>query len=251
MYPALLKNGDILFLDLSHLMCHQMFFHGELSHESYAAPFLNSVLKPGDVFIDVGANIGYITKVASKLVGNEGIVHAIEPMPEAIRLLEVNCKNLHNIVLHKLAASDVSGTSLFSIKKRGDTSALGASPLAIRQIKIQVDTLDNILAAQKMIDVLKIDVEGYELEVLRGAKDILDRCAPLLYFEYIDAFASERRVTIKDYKSYLSPFGYTLAWVNPKYPDSELTSSEPSCYVIGIPNNNKWSNLPVSHLINT
>lgn len=241
MYPALLKNGDHLFVDLSQNMCHRYFYDGECTNEEYTTAFFEEVLAPGDVLVDIGANIGYFARIGAKLVGEQGTVHAFEPMPEALRVLKENIKGIPNIQLHEVALSAEQGTGEFSVNKHGDTSSLGRHPGALRTIRVSIDTLNNVLQTANRIDVIKIDVEGYELEVLRGAKKVLARHKPLLYFEFIPDYTTKRLISIDDFRALLEPLDYTLSWMNPEYPAGNMTSDTPSWYVIGIPAGSRWS----------
>lgn len=241
MYPALLNNGDTLYIDLSENMCHGYFYYGEVSDEQYTDAFFKKVLGEGDTFLDVGANIGYYTRLASKLVGKRGIVHAFEPNPAAIRLLEKNTRNLSNVHLHETAVSDAEGICDFSVNKYGETSAIGLNPAAKYVVRVRQNSLDNLFLDEARIDVIKIDVEGFEKEVLFGAKDIIGKHHPLLYFEYISIYASNRGFRFADFKSLLEPWGYSLAWININYPNGSLISEDPSSrYIIGLPKNSRW-----------
>ena len=243
MYRASLNDGDTLFLDLSQYMCHSYLYSGELFNEQYSVAFFERVLEPGDVFLDIGANIGYLTKVGARLVGEQGAVFAFEPMPDALRVLKENTRALNNVKLYQTALSDKKGSGDFSVNKYGNTSSLGENPGARRTIQVPIDTLDNSLKDEKRIDVIKIDVEGFELEVLRGATAILAQHRPLLYFEVIPDYTKERSIEIDDFNSLLVPYGYTLHWMNPEYPKGGLTTDTPSWYTIGIPAESRWSGL--------
>ena len=174
-------------------------------------------------------------------------MHAFEPMPEAVKILKKNIERMSNTELHETAVSNKQGTSAFSVNKFGDTSSLGDTPSARRKIQVHLNTLDNVLENENRIDVIKIDVEGHELEVLQGASKIIDKYNPLLYFEFINAYMSQRYIEFDDYKTLLEPFGYALSWVNPDYPHGSLATEEQSSYIIGIPTNDRskdrWSNL--------
>lgn len=241
MYPAVLKNSDTLFLDLSENMCHTYFYYGELPHEKYTEEFFKRYLKPGDVFLDIGANIGYFTRLVSNIVGKEGVVHAFEPMPSALCLLKKNTETLKNVVLHEIALSDQQGTSSFSVRKYGDTSSLGRDPTAAQVIRVEIDTIDNVFKETDRIDMIKIDVEGFEYEVLKGAIKTIRSKRPLLYFEYIDRYAEEKGITLKDFSKLLKPLGYSIGFVSSNYPNSPLISEEPSSYLLAVPEKNRWN----------
>lgn len=238
-YPAALNNGDSLYLDLSQDMCHGYFYHGELPHERFSTALFERVLSDGDTFVDVGANVGYFSRLACRLVGTSGSVHCIEPLPSALRLLKMNTSEFSNVTIHEIAATNEHGLGRFAVRKHGDTSSLDETTEAQDIISVGLDTLDNVLSDEPRIDVIKIDVEGYEIEVLRGAVGIIQRHHPLLYFEYIHA--DDRDVDLDDFQSLLGPHGYCLSWINASYPRGTMIGDTESPYVLGIPGNSKWS----------
>lgn len=241
MYPATLKNSETFFLDLSEDMCHTCFYHGDVPYERFTEAFLRTFLRDGDVFLDVGANIGYFTRIASKAVGTTGHVHAFEPMPQAIRLLRKNCEHLRNVCIHEHALSNHDGSSDFSVRKQGETSSLGDDPQAAQVIRVRTDTIDNLFSAQDRVDAIKIDVEGYELEVLQGARGTIRTKQPLLYLEFLGDYTRARGLTIDDYDALLKPLGYSLGWISAEYPRTPLISQVSSSYLIGVPAVNRWN----------
>jgi FkbM family methyltransferase len=249
MYPALLRNGDTLFVNLLENMCHGYFYFGEVYDEQYTDAFFRKFVKQGYTFIDVGANIGYYTRLTSNLVGKEGVVHAFEPMPSAFDLLKANAIDLSNVHVHQIAISDSDGSSFFSVNKFGETSSLGKNLNAKYVITVKQKSLDSLFLNVGRVDVIKIDVEGWELEVIKGAKELIAKYEPLLYFEYIDDYTRAKGYRLEDYKSVLSLMGYSLTWINQEYPNDALTSNNPSSrYIIGFPQNNRWK-IPHTHLI--
>jgi FkbM family methyltransferase len=137
--------------------------------------FIRSRLREGAVFVDVGANVGYYTLVASKLVGVVGRVYAIEPVPSTATLLRVNVKlnGCSNVVVYEVAAWSTRGSLTLKIlaSMYGYASAVreGAS------VTVDASTLDDILRDEASIHLIKIDVEGAELDVLKGAQSTLCR----------------------------------------------------------------------------
>ncbi len=135
--------------------------------------FLKTYLKEGMVFADVGANIGSHAINAARLVGGAGSVFAFEADPDTYRLLARNIQSngLRNIDLRQTCISDHVGT--LSFYKHKDSAK---SSIVDRGEKVSVtlpsDTLDNLIPADTKIDVLKVDVEGAELSVLRGAREV-------------------------------------------------------------------------------
>jgi FkbM family methyltransferase len=122
-------------------------------------------LKPGDVFVDVGANCGIFTTFAANRVGARGHVVAIEPIPEMIRRLRLNIatNGFGNVSIFETAVGEQPGTSHLYIYPRN----YGQSTMALRagtEIKVNTEPLAHIIAAAGVnrIDTMKIDIEGFE-----------------------------------------------------------------------------------------
>ena len=135
--------------------------------------WISATLRPGDVFVDVGANIGYFSLLASRLVGPDGAVIAIEASPRTFELLADNVtrNSARNVRLVNLAASDVRGVAPLyegpaSNRGRTTTQQVGGPPTAT----VPSAPLEEILTAAELhgARVIKIDVEGGEIPVLRG-----------------------------------------------------------------------------------
>jgi FkbM family methyltransferase len=137
--------------------------------------FVRSCLDRGSVFVDVGANIGYYTLVASKLIGSSGRVYAIEPIPQTITILKANVKinECFNVIVHEKAAW--SSRDKLTLKIPGKWYGLVSAFRNGVNIIVDATTLDELLQAEDQIDCIKIDVEGAELRVLQGAKKVLKR----------------------------------------------------------------------------
>ena len=132
------------------------------------------VLKKGDTFVDVGANIGYYSVLASKNIGKDGEVYSFEPDKHNILLLQKNIalNNVANVKIESKAVSDKNGLIEFAEDKynKGESS--------IRHNKdstYQVESvaLDSYFNNTKTIDVLKMDIEGAEINAVQGAKNII------------------------------------------------------------------------------
>ena len=147
---------------------------------------LRRLMDPGDVALDVGANIGHMTSVMAWCAGPHGKIISIEPHPELFEELRFNVsrwKNLLNtpeIVLHNLAISDRTGLALLHVPQvfhtnRGIASLLESSARESSSEKhsVNVTTLDALIPGIEKIGVLKIDVEGSELAVLQGGVELI------------------------------------------------------------------------------
>lgn len=133
------------------------------------------ILRPGQVFIDVGAHVGYYTVLAARIVGPGGIVHAFEPDPENAAVLRRNVGAFPGIaVVHECAVSDRSGRALLyrSTENSGDHRLYETPGRAA--VDVMVMTLDSVFLRSRPVDFIKIDVQGEECRVLRGARALLE-----------------------------------------------------------------------------
>jgi FkbM family methyltransferase len=159
-------------------------------------------LSAGDVCVDIGAHVGYYTLLASKLVGPTGHVYAFEPSPSNYRAL---CANLArngavNVTALRVAAGQTVGTALLHEGTSINTGGATLRPLSPersvgRRRTVMVDVRPIASSIRKedfpRIRVIKIDVEGYEIEVLRSLASLLDQAERLAIFlefnpEWID-----------------------------------------------------------------
>ena len=149
--------------------------------------FLPSVLSPGDVFIDAGACYGIFALVAAKLVGEMGRVLAFEPAADASAVLHRNIalNGFANVLQRRVALSDRSGTTPLFIDADQSRNSLGGNASADACQSVETSTLDEELARARLnhVEVVKIDAEGAEELVLRGAKLALASYHPVVIFE--------------------------------------------------------------------
>lgn len=143
--------------------------------------FLRSCLRPGDLVVDVGANIGFISLAAAALVGRSGKVISIEANPRTFRYLKSNVRlnRFPNLVLLNCALGKKSGTVMISNQRFDDMNRIVDKD----GIRVPLMTLDEVLSKTGgKVRLLKIDVEGYEKFVLEGGAQSLER-TDYIYFE--------------------------------------------------------------------
>jgi FkbM family methyltransferase len=143
--------------------------------------FFAAYLKPSDVVVDVGANIGTLSLAASRIVGATGKVYSLEANPRIFQYLQHNLllNSADNVVTFSAAAGHTSGMIHFSDNLLDDQNAVLQNGAGLM---VPVRTLNELFASEMKINLLKIDVEGYEKFVLEGALDILSR-VKVVYFE--------------------------------------------------------------------
>jgi FkbM family methyltransferase len=162
-------------------------------------------VKPADVVYDIGANVGFYTLLASRLVGPAGHVFAFEPLPRNLGLLRkhVAINSLSNVTILPQAVSDKPGEALFS------TSADPAQNGLTEQgdIRVQVTAVDVLLdkGEIKPPNLMKIDVEGAEAMVLRGAAKAISAHRPIIYL------ATHNDDVHRECLQILRGHGYTLS----------------------------------------
>ncbi len=171
-------SGGRIYLDIKESRAMLARALGLYELDKYKA--IRNFLPAGGVFIDVGANKGDFSLVATKIAGNKGTVFSFEPEPENCGWIKksISLNGYKNIFLHQIALSDENGLAPFYLgKKTGWHTLLPDQTRRNKKvIKVQVRTLDSLLkelSFNKKIDMIKIDVEGSEMTVLQGAEETL------------------------------------------------------------------------------
>lgn len=169
-------NQSIVRLDLLESIQKSMFLG---SYEPTQTAWFKQCLRPGDVFIDVGASFGWYTTLGALLVGSTGKVFAFEPSPIASQVVEEMIKDsMHqNVILTKAAVGRATGnTSLFLPTTRNlhSPSILQSDPDFV-PVPIPMVALDHFAPLENVpkIKLVKIDVEGYEPDVLAGMERLV------------------------------------------------------------------------------
>jgi len=180
--------------------------------------FCRQLLQPGMVVIDVGANVGVYTFLAARCVGSTGRVYAIEPTPECRACLKstVVDNQLDSCVVPIAAAVGnqlgevflvFNGTSVFNRIVKDRAAAGRKRVKAVEQI-----TLDHLWESEKKprVDLIKIDVEGAELQVLQGSEQLLRKLQPIVMFENRQG----EKITGAEPARFLATLGYEFYTYN-------------------------------------
>jgi FkbM family methyltransferase len=136
---------------------------------------LRKILFQGAVVIDVGANIGIYSAFLSRCVGPTGLVHSFEPSPDNFKRLSAATRNLSNVRLTQAAVGERSGECKLYVsdKLNVDHRAYIANGESRHIVPIEMITLDDYFKPGERVDLIKMDIQGYELHALRGAKRVL------------------------------------------------------------------------------
>ena len=179
------------------------------TYEKGTIQLLGKFLKPGSTFLDIGANIGLMSSIASKYVGEHGKVLAVEANPKTVELLQHNLalNDCKNVEIFSLALGKEPGKA--TLYENWNVNRGGASLLAQEEsegIEVPVDTIDDLFKNDR-IDVLKIDVEGFELEVLKGGIDVLKKQQPVLIIEVSEQRENIAGVSPKEIADFVRTLG--------------------------------------------
>lgn len=182
---------------------------------------LTLTLDAGDCFFDVGANVGWVTQHGSWLVGKQGSVHSFEPSPRTIGYLHrrLVCMGLSNVVVNQFALGAAFGTATLyeCAENYGGSSSLrpGAAPgqHILVETRVPVKVLDDYVERNAItkVDLIKIDVQGSEIDVLRGATHLLTAPnRPVLFVEVEQVANTAFGHSVNDLLKLLMDFGYNL-----------------------------------------
>jgi len=181
--------------------------------------FVSRFLKPGMTFVDIGANQGFYTILASKRVGSEGKVVAFEPASSELRKLRRNVflNRCRNVIVEPQAVGKADGFTEFHVGlfSRGSFSSItrpAADVTSYERVTVPITSLNNYVATNKVasLDFIKIDVEGGELDVLRGGATVLERFRPVIMCEIEDRRTLQWGYPARMILEYLSAHRY--AW---------------------------------------
>jgi FkbM family methyltransferase len=192
-------------------------------YEPFEARGIKELLRPGMTVADVGANIGYYTWLSSSVVGPTGRVLAFEPGPYAYERLQrvIQENGIGNVDCHNVALSDTSGRGTLYVPKRAVGNynpSLSPYLPDMDPVEVSVETLDNVLDRLRVgrIDLMKVDVEGHELEVFRGAeRAIRERRIGAILSEFNQGYQEGAGWSCGQLERWFGENGFRLAEVFP------------------------------------
>ncbi|MDQ3630423.1 MAG: FkbM family methyltransferase [Actinomycetota bacterium] len=160
----------------------------ERAWDPHVEACVRTILRPGQTAIDVGANLGYFTAVMAQCVGPDGRVWSFEPVPETFELLTL-CKSLNDYpyvtpIGVALGAADGS-TEITYDRRHSGIATIHPDQVAGEPQQVPLRALDALVSAGEVgrPDLIKVDVEGHEFDVLRGARETIREASPTIVFE--------------------------------------------------------------------
>lgn len=210
---------DFKTLGVNHFTKQIFFGHYEIA----LVEAMKRVLRPGDTFFDAGANVGYLTAVGTSIVGTTGQVHSFEPTPlysERIRRF-ASMNPGHRVVVNAVALGDRPGKIRMEFLRPpycgGSTAVAGLTELQriprefIETIDVPMVRLDDYIRehAIERVSAIKIDVEGFEFQVLKGLENYLRsrKHRPVIFCEITPPYAVLGS-TREDIKRFMDSYGY-------------------------------------------
>lgn len=211
-------NGIVFGFDFSYDPAIKDMFSGTYEVETINA--LKKYLKPGDTFIDVGANIGYVSTNALGLVGKNGSVHSFEPVPKYFgKLKQVKEDNPgYNMQINNFALGEKDGQAEIQVTNLGNigwnTMVPGfmSKDTTEESIKVPVYRLEDYIRKHdvKNIALIKIDTEGFEFPILKGLSGFLDTAQKKPVFIVEVALGAYKLLgnSVQQLVDYMGKYGY-------------------------------------------
>jgi FkbM family methyltransferase len=175
--------------------------------------FIFGALRPGDHVLDLGANIGWFSLFMSQLVGPTGSVLAVEASPENINkfMRNLNINQQSNLSLVPKALSYRPGKiEFFQCKDTGQNSAWKNEINCLATVEVEATTLDEICADRVVPRLIKMDIEGSELNAITGGRQLLAQHPPFVLMEFNETALAGMGATVRDLRAFMHDFNYEL-----------------------------------------
>jgi FkbM family methyltransferase len=210
-----LPGGSKIRVDLHEHVQRWIYFFG--AYEEQTVRWFRGALRPGMTVLDVGAHVGQYTLVAASDVGAKGRVHAFEPNPGTFKRLSANIElnGYQHVEAHPVALSDAAGAATLYVPKHDNIGEASLQPCqdGMDQTSVRTTTLDEWvktadLGSRPRIDLMKIDVQGFEAKVIQGGRETLSRFRPTIVCEFEERWLHASGTSSVDLKRVLFELGY-------------------------------------------
>lgn len=184
-------------------------------YDYHEMAFLRRYLRPGDGFIDGGANIGTYSMLVAALVGPSGRIDAFEPFAKSAERVRENARlnGFENVHVHEAALADEAGVDAFVVDRDVSNRLRTSTDVGARVIEVQVRRLDQVVSpGSSRYALAKLDVEGAELRALLGAEALLRAGEPSVWLlEVTPGLLRKRGTSPEELRAFLEQRGYRLA----------------------------------------
>ncbi|MDO8633268.1 MAG: FkbM family methyltransferase [Candidatus Wildermuthbacteria bacterium] len=191
-------------------------------YELGVTDIMRRFLKEGDTCIDAGANVGYHTALGAGFVGKSGSVHAFEPVPEYFEKLKelANANRGHRIVLNQCALGETTGSmKMYQIRTHRGERSFGTGSMfkdwlsnetVEATLEVPIMRLDAYVREKnlKNVKLLKVDVDGFEFPLLKGAEQFLRNQSPVIISEIGHPIYARLGCTVNDLLEYMARLSY-------------------------------------------
>lgn len=202
-------------LDISEFLQAHLYLFG--SYELPTVRFIRKLLSKGGTAVDVGAQIGYLTLVMAMSGEKSATVYSFEPEPENIRRFNrnIHLNTISNVTLIQKAVSNTNSPIklyLSADHNAGTHSTIASDPnVSSQYIEIPAVTLDTVVSEHNIteLSLVKIDVEGAELEVIQGAQNTIQELQPTFIIELSEVMQQSRGFSSPKFKQMMKEFNYS------------------------------------------
>src|SRR6266545_6074087 len=205
-------HGYVTRLDLSNWVDRGTFFLGRW-YDLGTQLFLTSLTRPGDTIVDIGANRGNFALIASRLVGDAGKVICFEPNPHCWATLDeqIASNAISNVIVHRVGLGNRDEERTLSVPfintGEGTFGTSAYDDALAYQVRAEVRRGDEILANEHPA-LVKVDVEGFECNVIAGMANVIKQNRPVILTEIVPAHLSRCNASVEKLVSLIESFGY-------------------------------------------
>jgi FkbM family methyltransferase len=216
-----LPNGMEITLLLPAQVSLKLYLQGSFEEDVQA--YIRQITRPGNVFFDCGANIGYHTLAAIERVGSSGKVVAFEPIDALYNVLEMNTRPYRNVRLEMCAVSEGSSSSLtlnyyglhYSCLTTSSQPRVSRKMPQPKRVNVRATSIDQYVEATGIMpDIIKLDIEGSEMDALRGSELTIIRNRPYIIIECGDIARTHKTNSAACLK-FLRAMGYRFQEYDP------------------------------------
>lgn len=221
-------DGHILHLDRMH------WAKWTIEQEQYETSLVESLVREGNIAVDIGAHVGYYTLLLAKLVGKEGKVYAFEPEPTNFAILKQNVREngYGNVILEQKAVSNKTGTAKLYLSENTQDNRIFDSHDNRPSIDIETVKLDDYFDSKDTVDFIKIDIQGAEPLAIEGMMQLLNKNRNIkLAGEFWPMALKALGIYPRRYIDMLIQGGFSMLWDINEAEGTLVPISDPDAYI--------------------